>query len=79
MIKLNVMNMSEFLQVVNGCDGAVELLHPDGTAENINGQYNLQQELKRRHKENNNYLQLALNIPGSHDYMSIVFFTVGDC
>lgn len=78
-IKLNIMNMTEFLRVVNGCSGVVELLHPDGTVENINKQYNLQQKLQRRYRENNRYLTLALNIPSSKDYMSIVFFTVGDC
>lgn len=79
MIKLNIINMSEFVQVVNGCSGAVKLLNPDGTAENINKQFELQTELRRRHRENKGYLPLKLDIRNPKDYMSIVSFTVGDC
>ncbi len=79
MIKLNIINMDNFLQTVDECEGAVNLLHPDGRKENINKQYGTQSELVEKYRENKNYLQLSLDIPTPRDYMSIVFFSIGDC
>ncbi len=79
MIKLNIFDMEGFLQAVNGCSGAVKLLHPDGRKETINHQYGMQNELLQRYRENENYLRLSLDIPTPKDYLRIVFFAIGDC
>lgn len=80
MIKLNILkNMEGFLQTVNECCGAVNLLHPDGRKEDINKQYGIQEELLQKYMENESSLCLALDIPTSKDYMSIVTFSVGEC
>jgi len=71
--------MKGFLQMVNECGGAVNLLHPDGSKENINKQYGIQNELLQKYKENKNYLLLSLDIPTPKDYMSIVSYYTGNC
>lgn len=79
MIKLNILNMKEFLQTVDGCEGPINLLHSNGRKENINKQSLIQSELVQKYRENKNYLKLSLDIPNSKDYMKIVFFSIGDC
>lgn len=79
MIKLNILNMKNFLQTVNRCGGTVYLLHPDGRKENINKQYNTQSELLQKHQESKNYLPLTLETESSKDYMSIICYYIGDC
>ncbi len=79
MVKINIINMKSFLQTVNECSGTVNLLHPDGSRENINKQYGLQRELLQEHRENKNWLRLSLEVPALKDYLRIVYFTIGDC
>ena len=79
MIKLNIFDMKRFLAAVNECNGAVNLLHPDGRKENINKQYGIQNELLQKHHSNKNSLKLSLDIPILKDYLHIVYFTIGDC
>lgn len=79
MIKLNILNMGSFLQAVNRCSGAVNLLHPDGRKENINKQYGIQKMLFQKYRENKNCLRLSLNIPTLKDYVSIVYYYTGEC
>lgn len=79
MIKLNIMNMNEFLKTVNECIGEVKMIDSDGNKQNVNGQDEIQFDLRRRHRENRNYLQVNLDIPDPKDYLKIVFFTIGDC
>lgn len=79
MVKLNVLNMDNFLQTVNSCSDAVNLLYPDGRKENINKQYGIQNELLHKYRENKNCLCLSLDIPSPKDYMSIISYYTGDC
>lgn len=79
MIKMNVFNMEEFLQIVNECAGAVKIHCPDGSRLDICRQYENQRELRRRHSENRSCLGLTLDIQNPKDYLKIVFFTIGDC
>ncbi|MGN6710356.1 ribonuclease HII [Anaerocolumna jejuensis] len=79
MIRLNILNMEDFLRAVNECAGAVNLLQPDGRKENINKQFGIQSELLQRYRENKNFLGLTLDIPVPKDYMNIVFYSIGDC
>ncbi len=79
MVKLNVLNMDNFLQAVNSCVEAVNLLHSDGSKVNINKQYEIQNQLLNQYRENNNCLCLSLDIPSPKDYMSIILYYIGDC
>lgn len=78
MVKLNILNMENFLQMVNACSGAVNLLHSDGRRENMNRQYGLQRELLKRFEENGDFLRLSLDIPEARDYMNIISYYVGN-
>lgn len=79
MIKLTIFNMEEFLRNVNECTGPVNMICPDGRRQNISRQYELQYELRNKHRENRRCLELALEIPNPKDYMKLIFFTIGDC
>lgn len=79
MVKINIIDMKSFLQTVNECSGAVNLLHPDGSKKNINKQYGIQNELLKAHRKNKDWLRLSLDIPVRKDYLRIVYFTIGDC
>lgn len=37
MVKLNILNMKNFLDTVNSCSGKVNMLCPDGKKQNIDG------------------------------------------
>ena len=79
MIKLNILNMKNFLETVNTCKGEVNMLCPDGKRLNISRQYAIQNELQKEYKANKNCLQFTLDIPNPQDYMSIVSYYAGDC
>ena len=77
-IKLNIFNMEKFLEMLNKCSGAINLLSKDKKRENINKQYVLQNKLLKEHKKNKDFLELSLDITNLKDYINIVFFTIGD-
>ncbi|EGB91859.1 hypothetical protein HMPREF0240_03096 [Clostridium sp. D5] len=78
-IKLNIVNMNQFLNLVNNSTGPVHLLSPDGRKELLNHQYTLQRELRQKHLEAKRSLRLTLELPNPKDYMTIVLFSIGDC
>ncbi len=79
MVKLNILNLKNFLDTVNDCTGKVNMLCPDGKKVNINGEEKVQDDLWRQYRQNKNCLPLALEIPNPKDYMSIVSYYAGDC
>lgn len=79
MVKLNILNMANFLDTVNACTGKVNMLSPDNKKVNINGEEKVQDRLWRQYRQNKNSLRLVLEIPDPKDYMSIVSYYAGDC
>lgn len=79
MMKLRIFNMKNFLAAVNDCEGAVNLVYPDGWRENINKQYYVQKLLTEEYMENGSYLKLRLEVPESRDYMRLVSRYVAEC
>lgn len=79
MIKLNILNMKDFLETVNTCKGAVNMLCHDGKWLNISRQYTIQNDLLKQYKANKNGLRLTIDIPTPKDYMNIVCYYAGDC
>ena len=79
MIKLNILNMENFLDTVNACIGKVYMLCPNGKKQNINGEEKIQDNLWRQYFQNKNCLGLILEIPNPTDYMNIVSYYAGDC
>ena len=78
-VKLNILNMKNFLETVNTCTGKVNMLFPDGKKLNINGEETIQDGLWRQYFQNKNCLRLVLEIPNPTDYMNIVSYYAGDC
>ena len=79
MVKLNILDMKNFLNTVNRCSGKVYVLCPDGKKVNINREKMIQNSLWVRFHQNKNCLKLVLDIPNPKDYMSIVSYYIGDC
>ena len=78
-VKLNILNMKNFLDTVNSCSGKVNMLCPDGKIQNINGEEKIQGSLWRQYSQNKNCLRLVLEVPNPTDYMNIVSYYAGDC
>lgn len=79
MVKLNILDMENFLVTVNGCTGKVNMICSDGKKVNINRDDNVQGSLWRQYYQNKNCLQLVLDIGNPKDYMRIVSYYAGDC
>lgn len=79
MVKLNILDMKNFLDTVNACTGKVNMLCPDGKKENICREDEVQSSLWQQFFKNNNSLRIILDINNPKDYMSIVSYYVGDC
>ena len=79
MMRLNILNLERFLQVVNSCCGAVYQVGPDGSRTDLRLAPALQDRLRERHSRNKGMLPLTLSVPGRADYMRIVSYYAGDC
>ncbi len=79
MVKLNILDMSNFLATINNCTGKVRMLCPDGRKININKDKVMQNSLWEEYHQNRDCLKLALEISDPRDYMSIVSYYAGDC
>lgn len=79
MIKLNILDMKNFLNTVNACKGEVNMLCSGSKKVNINGEETVQTGLWEQYRQNKNCLRLVLEIPNPQDYMSIVSYYAGDC
>lgn len=79
MIKVNILNLSAFLETINQCKGRVSMLAPDGARVNITRQYSIQQELAKQHQQNGKCLPLSLTFEEPKDYMAVVCYYAGDC
>lgn len=79
MVKLNIININEFLKIVNQCEEPVLMYLEHGKKESICRNFAIQQDLLRKHKKNKNILPITLDIPNTKDYMRIIFFYLDDC
>lgn len=79
MMKLNILNMKAFLNVVDACRGAVYLLLPDGTKTDIRRKYDVQNRLMKDYQQNGKSLLLSLSVADPSDHISIVSYYAGDC
>lgn len=79
MLKLNVLNLERFLEVVNGCHSAINMVCADGRRENINKQDGIHQELQVKYRNNKGLLPITLEFPDYRDYFRVVYYYIGDC
>ena len=79
MVKLNILNMKNFLDTVNSCSGKVNMLCPYGKKQTSMGKKRYRVSLWRQYSQNKNCLRLVLEVPNPTDYMNIVSYYAGDC
>ena len=79
MMKLNILNMKNFLNVVNECRDEVRVILPDGKKKNIRNHYVMQGVLLKEFEKNKGCLKITLDVVNPKDYMSIVSYYAGDC
>lgn len=72
MIKLNILNMKHFLQVVDECSGSIKKINEDGTRSDIRRNENLQNALLFEFFQNKNFFSIILEIPQPRDYFRII-------
>lgn len=79
MMKLNILNMKNFLNVVNECRDEVRVILPDSKKKNIRNHYVMQGVLLKEFEKNKGCLKITLEVVNPKDYMSIVSYYAGDC
>ena len=79
MIKLKILNMKNFLKVVNQCVGRIIVVSPDGKRTDINGRPAIPHRLQKEYLENGKCLPLTLEFDYPTDYFAIVSYYAGDC
>lgn len=79
MMKLNILNLEGFLDVVNSCEGAVYQIGPDGARTDIRRAWQLQDGLRAQHRQNRGALPITVVIPNGRDYLRVVSYYAGDC
>ena len=79
MMKLNILNIQDFLDIINACRDEVYMICSNGQKVNIRGQYPIQDELHRQYYDHKNQLQIILEAQNPKDYMRIVSYYAGDC
>lgn len=79
MLKINVCNIERFVEVVNHCEGPVNLLTSDGAYKDLRRNDYLQQVVSSLHENNTISIPLHIDTPVTRDYMRLVYFMISDC
>lgn len=79
MLKINVCNIERFVEVVNHCEGPVNLLMSDGKYMDLRRDVCLQNELFSNHENNTTRMPLHIDVSVTRDYMRLVYFMMSDC
>ena len=78
MIKLRILNLDSFFEIVNDCDGRVNIIDENGTSTNIAHQIFVQRNLYKQYYKNKKCLDLWLDIPNPKDYFKIVSYYIAN-
>ena len=78
MMKLRILNMNGFLEVVNACRGAVYVVAAGGQKRDIRGNAVFQRYLLGEHRRGGGSLCLTLDVPQPSDYMDVVCWYIGE-
>lgn len=79
LLKLNILNIDKFLDIVNACTGPVTLAGPEGGTAVLAHNFALQEELRSRFFAAGQWLPLTLRVRTPRDYFHIVSYYTGDC
>ena len=78
MMKLRILNMNGFLDVVNACRGAVYVVAAGGQKRDIRGNAVFQRYLLGEYRRGGGSLCLTLDVPQPSDYMDVVCWYIGE-
>ncbi len=79
MIKLNILNLKNFWEALDQCQGVVRMLGEDGKQTILDQRQDLRAKLRRRYEEGGDCLPLTLAFSCPSDYMRMVSYYAGDC
>ena len=79
MIKVSILNLRGFLEIINRCQGRVIALSSNGEKTNITRNPPVQRELERQYQKNGKCLPLCLTFEKTEDYLAVVSYYAGDC
>lgn len=79
MIKLRILNLDSFFEIVNECTGHVNVIDKNGNSTNIAHQIFAQRDLYKQYYQNKKCLEICLSIPDPSDYFRIISYYAGDC
>lgn len=79
MLKINVCNRERFAEVVNHCEGPVNLLISDGVYKDLRKNDYLQDVLSSIYENNMARIPLHIELSVTRDYMRFVYFMMSDC
>ena len=77
MVKLNILNMENFLDTVNACIGKVYMLCPNGKKQNINGEERYRTVCCGNTSKTKTVCGLFLKFRNPTDYMNIISYYGG--
>lgn len=77
-LKLRIMNLRAFSNVLNACSAPVELTVPDGSVHQFPGD-EAAASLCRCKPQNGTRLPLTVRVHAPRDYFNIVSYYAGDC
>ncbi len=79
MIKLNILNLKNFMEELDQCQGIVYMLGRNGKRDVLGRQPDIHANLKQRYLEGGGCLPLTLEFSDPGDYMRMVSYYAGDC
>lgn len=79
MVKLNILNLKNFWEALDQCQGVVCMLGEDGRRTILDQKPDIRSELSHRYVEGGDCLPLTLEFSLPRDYMRMVSYYAGDC
>ena len=76
-LKLHILNLKSFQQMLQTCTGPVELILPDGGMRTYRDTPAVQEELAQSFAASKRWLPLTVNVHTPGDYFSVVSYAAG--
>lgn len=76
-LKMHVLNLKSFLQMLQACTGPLELRLPDGSVQVYRDTPTVQETLTRSFVASQKWLPLTIRVHTPQDYFSVVSYAAG--
>ena len=77
MLKLHVLNLKSFLQMLQTCSGPVELTLPDGSVQTYHAVPAVEKTLAQNFAASRKWLPLTIRVHAPQDYFAVVSYAAG--